>query len=477
MIPKSWKIAFAYIGIIVGAGLSSGQDILQYFISFGEIGILGVILLGLLNTAFGKIMLSLGCYYRADNHEEVFSQISHPIITRILDIVLIAGSFVMGFVMIAGASSNLMQQFGFPFWMGGLVCSLLIIIVSFMNFDKITNVLGIFTPIMILMILIMTGYSFIGKSHDWSMLDTLAQTITPATSNVWFSVINYYSLCAMTAVSMAFILGGSVVRIGVAERGGIRGGILVGIVILAAALSIFVNLETVKNADMPILAIANHIHPWFAFIYALTVFALIFNTAFSLFYSIARRFADGNVKRMRIIMISIVLLGYGCSFFGFKTLITILYPIIGYMGILLLIILFYGWLRDRKSIIMETLFRRKMLHLSLKKLSPHKKITEDERELFHTLGEISQADTSSLKSDIHNAAKGIIERTEGAQELSDYVGEHLTVDENLIHQNIAELQEQQELQKDQENSTKHEEIEAKKLKATTPIRNSNNITK
>ena len=26
-----WKIAFAYIGIIIGAGLSSGQDLLQYF--------------------------------------------------------------------------------------------------------------------------------------------------------------------------------------------------------------------------------------------------------------------------------------------------------------------------------------------------------------------------------------------------------------------------------------------------------------
>ena len=30
---QSWKIAFAYIGVIVGAGLSSGQDLLQYFIS------------------------------------------------------------------------------------------------------------------------------------------------------------------------------------------------------------------------------------------------------------------------------------------------------------------------------------------------------------------------------------------------------------------------------------------------------------
>lgn len=163
---QSWKIAFAYIGVIVGAGLSSGQDLLQYFISFGQIGLIGVLLLGLLNAAFGKIMLSLGSYYRADNHEEVFTQISHPIITRILDFVLISGSFIMGFVMIAGAGSNLEQQFGFPFWLGGLICSLLIITVSFMNFDKITNVLGVFTPIMIVMIFIITGYSFIGKSHD-----------------------------------------------------------------------------------------------------------------------------------------------------------------------------------------------------------------------------------------------------------------------------------------------------------------------
>ena len=440
---QSWKIAFAYIGVIVGAGLSSGQDLLQYFISFGQIGLIGVLLLGLLNAAFGKIMLSFGSYYRADNHEEVFTQISHPIITKILDFVLIAGSFIMGFVMIAGAGSNLEQQFGLPFWIGGLICSLLIITVSFMDFDKITSVLGIFTPIMIVMIFIITGYSFIGKSHDWAALDTIAHTIKPATSNVWFSVINYYSLCAMTAVSMAFILGGSVVRIGIAEKGGTRGGLLVGLVVFIAAISIFANLDTVKDADLPILAIANQIHPWLAYIYAITVFSLIFNTAFSLFYSIARRFANGSTKRMRIVIISVVIIGY---------IFSILYPILGYMGLLLLIILIYGWLRDRKDIIMEKLFRRKMLHLSLKKHSPHKNLSEKERELFHTLGDISQADTKSLKEDIHNEAKEILSNTETVQELKDYVEEHLSIDEEVIHQNINILQEQQEESKSTESS-------------------------
>lgn len=71
----------------------------------------------------------------------------------------------------------------------------------------------------------------------------------------------------MTAVSMAFILGGSVVRIGIAEKGGTRGGLLVGLVVFIAAISIFANLDTVKDADLPILAIANQIHPWLAYIY------------------------------------------------------------------------------------------------------------------------------------------------------------------------------------------------------------------
>ena len=32
-------------------------------------------------------MVTLGCYYRLDNHEKVFSEITHPIITKILDLV------------------------------------------------------------------------------------------------------------------------------------------------------------------------------------------------------------------------------------------------------------------------------------------------------------------------------------------------------------------------------------------------------
>lgn len=62
--------------------------------------------------------------------------------------------FVIGFVIIAGAGANLKEQFGFPTWLGALIWTFLVIVVSFLDFEKITGVIGIFTPIIIVMITI-----------------------------------------------------------------------------------------------------------------------------------------------------------------------------------------------------------------------------------------------------------------------------------------------------------------------------------
>lgn len=59
---------------------------------------------------------------------------------------------------------------------------------------------------------------------------------------------------------------------------------MIGMIVLAASFSLFAHIEAVKDSDMPMLAVVNDIHPALAFVYALTIFALIFNTAFSLYY-------------------------------------------------------------------------------------------------------------------------------------------------------------------------------------------------
>ena len=93
------------------------------------------------------------------------------------------------------------------------------IFVSFLDFEKITQIIGIFTPIVIIMVLIIAGHSLIGHSFDFEQLNTVAKTLPTNMPNIWVSVLNYFAICVMTGVSMAFVLGGSIIRIGVAEKG------------------------------------------------------------------------------------------------------------------------------------------------------------------------------------------------------------------------------------------------------------------
>ena len=55
MSKKYLSVAFAYVGVIIGAGLASGQDLLQYFLSFGAKGLIGIAVLGVLNVVFGVV--------------------------------------------------------------------------------------------------------------------------------------------------------------------------------------------------------------------------------------------------------------------------------------------------------------------------------------------------------------------------------------------------------------------------------------
>ena len=54
MTKKYLSVAFAYVGVIVGAGLASGQDLLQYFLAFGAKGLIGIVALGVLNVIFRR---------------------------------------------------------------------------------------------------------------------------------------------------------------------------------------------------------------------------------------------------------------------------------------------------------------------------------------------------------------------------------------------------------------------------------------
>ena len=431
MSKKYLSAAFAYVGVIVGAGLASGQDLLQYFLAYGAIGLIGIVALGVLNIIFGAVALQLGSYYRSDNHDVVFEQIARPALRRIIDVVLVFSAFTMGFVMLAGAGANLEQQFGLPSWMGGALCAVLVVLTAFLNFDRIMNVIGVFTPIIMVAITVLMIYSLVTPHASVAELDAAARNVTPALPNLVFSTLNYFALCVVGGIAMAFVLGGSILRIGEARRAGHVGGVLIALVLGADAVALYLNVDRIWNFDVPALEIARSVHPAFAFGYALVIFALIYNTAFSLFYSTARRFSGGSTARLRIVLIAVVAVGYAASFMGFKKLVGVMYPIIGWLGVALLVILAVGWLRERSAVLREENLRRKLIRVMVRKHADDLEFKDEDRLKARHLARASVVDGVELRRDASSIAEEIVDSQEDA---AAYARAELPVDEALVEE-------------------------------------------
>lgn len=393
---KSITIAMSFVGLIVGAGFASGQEMIQYFVSFGQIGFVGAIMASAIMIIAGIATLELGSYYLAGEHTAVFDRTFHPITSKFIDASIVFTLFAVGFVMFAGAGSNLQQQFGLPIWVGALLMMVLVLISGLLDVERLTEVIGTVTPFIIGFVVFAGVVSAMHMPSDLTPLNEASQQLTHPMSHWIISSLNYVGLSLITAVSMSIVIGGSHLDPKVAGRGGMIGGVLYTLLLLVATGALFINVETVGHADLPMLELVNSIHPWAGVAMALVIFAMIYNTAVGMFYALGKRLTRNHPKRFFPVYAVAVLVGFGLSFAGFKSLVSMVYPIVGYIGIFLAFLMAWYWFNGRKKINQEAQRREKMRELLARKLDPRRRFTRRHRQELHSMTEESHMDNKTL---------------------------------------------------------------------------------
>lgn len=399
---RSLSIAFAYVGVLTGAGLASGQELLQYFTAFGKAGLIGIIVVGFLHTFLGAMILQLGSYFQASEHDEVLQEITHPWINRFLDLALVLTCFVIGFVMIAGAGANLNQQFGLPVWLGSALCAGLVILVGHLDFDKVQAIIGSFTILVIGFIGLAAIYTFLHLEGDFFANEALARSLPTTLPNIWISVINYFSMCFITGASMAIVLGGNAFQLKEAGRGGLVGGLIVGLIGIVIAMVLYVRLDQVMGSDIPMLKLVEEISPILGFLMSLVIYAMIFNTAMGLYYALARRFSGDRPRKFSLVLIGLVLVGFALSFVGFKTLIAYMYPMLGYIGLLLIGVVVWAWMSHRGTIRVETGRRSLIMDLSKKHFDDNQSLNRREYRILNFLIRKSNLDDREVRETVRD---------------------------------------------------------------------------
>lgn len=75
---------------------------------------------------------------------------------------------------------------------------------------------------------------------------------------------------------------------------------------------------------------------------AIVIFGMIFNTGLGMFYAFATRFTVVDTKSFKLFYAVTVIVGLCLSFVGFTDLVAIFYPLIGYLGLVLIFVLLYA---------------------------------------------------------------------------------------------------------------------------------------
>ena len=409
MLKRSAAIAMAVVGLIVGAGFASGQEMMQYFVAFGRMGIWGAVMAGIIMAASAAAVLSLASYYLADEHTAVFDRISSPIMSRVLDIAVMITLFSTGFVMFAGAGSNLNQQFGLPIWVGSVIMMVLVLAAGMLDVDKVSAIIGGITPFIIVFLVGAAIYSIVNADGTLAELEPATAGLLTTLPNWWVSALNYVGFSLMVAVSMAIVIGGTQINPREAGIGGLAGGVTYGGLLVLCSVALFYSVEDVGGDDMPMLTIVDRVNPTLGVAMAIVVYGMIFNTAIGMFYALGKRLTRNDKGKFRPVFVGSVVIGFGLSFIGFQTLVSTVYPALGYIGIALIVVVVIARISGRAKLAEEAERRARIRDLVRRRLDPRTKFSRSEAKKLKKEIAASNADDRALIEVVRDDVTGELE--------------------------------------------------------------------
>lgn len=349
---RSFQIAGAFVGLIVGAGFASGQEIMQYFTSFGFMGIFGGIIAAVAFAFLGMVLTQLGSKMQTTSHKGVIYFIGGRYIGAILDFLITFFLFGVAVVMFAGSGSTFNQMFGIPPIIGSVIMVVLTIATLLLNMKSILNIIAMVTPYLIGIIFIILIYSLFTMDISFVEANEIAQTQNRAASNWIMGALLYVSYNLAAGAAILIVMGGTEENRKVAGVGGILGGVTLGALILLIHLAMFVKMDVVNGVDMPTLELANQIHPLVGLLMAIALLGMMYNTAVGMFLTFTVRFVPADHKAFKPTVILVGIAGFIASLVGFTELVGKVYATMGYIGFALIITIIVSYFRkDKKEVV------------------------------------------------------------------------------------------------------------------------------
>jgi len=342
------RVGATFAGTVIGAGFASGQEIVQFFVSFGKEGLAGILVSALLLAWLGGRLLELGYRLRAAAYHQVVYYVCGRRAGFVIDTVTAVFLFAALAVMLAGAATVSRDYFSLPYGPALAVAGSATVLTVWGGIRSVAFANMMLTPVLVVCILAIGLYSLVYHAFDPFLLTAPAAPAKQPAPHWLLASLLYTSYNLAIGSTVLVPLGASVPLYVSRWGGGVLGGLILGGLTVFLSLVVMVHYPHYLSQEMPFLAVASQQHPLTSTIYAFVLLAAMFTTALASLYGCAGKIAAAIGIRPGLAALVAATAALAGGQFGFANLIRLLFPVFGYVALLFIVRLAWLSLRDSR---------------------------------------------------------------------------------------------------------------------------------
>lgn len=328
------RLALVYAGCFLGAGYLSGQELWQFFGAFGIGGVWGLALCALLQTVFCVILFSLVRRSRREQIEHVVIRGERRHLRAAVGVTQLISLFGVTVIMSAGAGALAEQVLGRgAVWVSLIFCAA-VAVLSLRGMRGLIAVLSWIVPALVVAAFGVAVWAVAHFGLDSFHLPPAQGSGSPLLFHWSVAAVLFVSYNLFGSIAVLIPMAPAVPNAAVARRGAALGTLL----LFAAACAILLSLALCPDAvtqELPMLALAQTLHPLLGRVFAVLLLLAMFGTALTCTVAAQGYLAQklpACERRPWTVILPFSALSFAGGLFGFGDLIGWIYPLFGYLG-------------------------------------------------------------------------------------------------------------------------------------------------
>ena len=344
------KYAGGYIAWVIGSGFATGQEALQFFSSYGykSYAVAGINLLGFI--VFGYLVMRTGFENKSDAHFDHFRYFCGRKLGIGYSWLVIVTLLMLLPVLVSGGGAALDEYYHIPKPLGSALLAAVVLAVYLIGFEKMVGIVSKLGPLIILLCLSIGLLSLLQGRGSWAAMPDNEAALSPhqAAPTWWLSGFLYLGLNIYPGSTYFARLGTSAHSKKELQWGALVGGVILMLAIIIMSTAIMLNGAAVADLDVPVLYLARNVAPVFGVIFSVVLELGIFSSCSVITWSVNSTLSARTHKNA-LTAVAVAIFGYGISLLPFGTLISTIYPLIGYAGLLYLACVLWKGLARRRT--------------------------------------------------------------------------------------------------------------------------------